>query len=78
MKNSGSSDPLDKVRSESSRFNVAWMKHGELLTLTQRIGYAVFSLFFFAAGLVFVNNMIQELRSGALLGASGWLLPSLI
>jgi hypothetical protein len=45
-------DPLRKSWRESRSFNVAWMKHGETMTWTQRIGFAVFSFSLFSFGLL--------------------------
>jgi hypothetical protein len=72
------SDPLEKIRGESSPFNAAWLRYGEKLTLTQRIGFTVFSLAFFGVGSLIATWVVQDLLNGELLGAAGWLLPALV
>lgn len=72
------SDPLEKIRGESSPFNAAWFRHGEKLTLTQRIGFTVFSLAFFGVGSLIATWVVHDLLNGELLGAVGWLLPAIV
>jgi hypothetical protein len=78
MTDSPDYDPVARSRREADSFNVAWMKHGEELTWIQRTGFAVFSFFFFSSGALFGTFAINDLLSGELLGAIGWLVPTLI
>jgi hypothetical protein len=48
-------DPLLAVWRESKSFNASWLKNGESLSLLQRTGFTIFSLFFVAAGLYMLN-----------------------
>jgi hypothetical protein len=45
-------------------FNRSWLKNGESMSLIQRIGYTIFSLLFFGAGLFLCQSAMIELRSG--------------
>jgi hypothetical protein len=49
---------------ETRAFNAAWFKHGEFLTLTQRIGYMIFSLLFFGGGIYLAVGGIVGFRDG--------------
>ena len=78
MLDSPDHDPIRRSRQEADPFNVAWMKNGEKLSWLQRIGFAVFSLFFFSAGLLFGSFAVSDIRNGEFLGAIGWSVPTLI
>jgi hypothetical protein len=71
-------DPIRKSHREADSFNVAWWKNGEKLTWVQRIGFAVISLSFFSAGLIFGVNAMNYARDWNLLGAAGWSVPALL
>lgn len=60
----GESDPLRTARSQSNAFNKSWLKSGESMTLTQRIGHTLFSLIFLGIGLSLGRASIVEVRSG--------------
>ena len=74
----GDHDPLRKVQREAGSFNLAWLKHGERMTWTQRIGIAIFSFVLFSAGLIYGTYALADFRTGDFLGAVGWLFPALI
>jgi hypothetical protein len=57
-------DPIRKSWRESRAFNVAWMKGGESMTWTQRIGFAVFSFVLFSSGLLVETLSINSIRNG--------------
>jgi hypothetical protein len=57
-------DPLQTAAGQSDVFNRSWLKNGESMNLVQRIGYTIFSLFFFGAGLFLCQSAMIELRSG--------------
>ena len=67
----GSEDPdYDAVLCRWTRppgFTEAWLKHGESLSLLQRSGYAVLSLFFTAVGLFLLWACSIELRDGSVI-----------
>lgn len=71
-------NPITKSRYEPDRFNVAWLKNGEKLSLFQRIGFGMFSLFFFLAGVFFGALAFNAIRKSDVLGACGWSIPALI
>jgi hypothetical protein len=52
---------------EGDRFNVLWLKHGEQMTLIQRIGFAVISFAMFSFGLFVETIAIHSLFEGELL-----------
>jgi len=54
-------DPIRRSWRESHSFNLAWFKHGERLTWTQRIGFAVISLFFLLAGLISLFSIVADM-----------------
>jgi len=54
------------------------MKNGEKLSWLQRIGFAVFSLIFFSAGLVFGTLAVTDIHDREFVGAIGWSVPTLI
>jgi hypothetical protein len=60
-------DPIRKSWRESRTFNIAWMKSGENMTWTQRIGFAVFSFILFSSGLLVETLAINSIRNGELL-----------
>ena len=70
--------PIRKSSREANSFNFAWMKNGEKLTWLQRIGFAVFSLIFFASGVLFGIFAVSSVRDENVLGAIGWTIPALI
>jgi len=78
MTDSPDYDPIRRSRQEADRFNVAWLKNGEELSWLQRIGFAVFSLFFFSAGLFFGTLAVTDIHDGEFVGAIGWSVPTLI
>jgi len=53
------------------------LKHGENLTLMQRIGFTVFSLVLFSFGVLFLGLAASDIRNAEYLGAIGWSLPTL-
>jgi hypothetical protein len=55
-------DPLQAAESQSNSFNTLWLKNGEAMTLTQRIGCLMFSLLFFACGLFAGQSSVIEIR----------------
>jgi hypothetical protein len=57
-------DPLQAAAGQSDVFNRSWLKNGESMTLIQRVGYTIFSLFFFGAGLYLCGPTMIELRDG--------------
>jgi hypothetical protein len=57
-------DPIRKSRREDSIVDRAWLKDGEKLTWTQRIGFAILSLCIFSGGLFFATSAIESLRDG--------------
>jgi hypothetical protein len=69
MKDAPDHDPLRKSWRESDRFNFAWLRNGEKLTWTQRIGFAVFSFIIFSSCLLFETLSINSLLHGELLSA---------
>jgi hypothetical protein len=78
MSHGSDHDPITKSRYEPDRFNVAWLKNGEKLSLFQRIGFLVLSLFFLCAGVSFGGAAFNAIREGSVLGACGWTIPTLI
>jgi hypothetical protein len=68
-------DPLIRSQREAPTFNNAWLKHGETLTLMQRIGFTIFSLVFFLGGITFLALVLVDIRDGEVVGAVGWSLP---
>ena len=70
-------DPIARSRREAPTFTYAWMKHGEAMTLTQRIGFTIFSLVFVAGGLTFLSLAILAVKNSEFVGAVGWSLPTL-
>jgi hypothetical protein len=57
-------DPLQAVRTQSSAFNVAWLKNGESLSVFQRTGVTIFSLLFVGIGLYLSGFALMFLREG--------------
>jgi len=57
-------DPLQAAKSQSNSVNTLWLKNGEAMTLTQRIGCLILSLVFFACGLFLGQISVIELRGG--------------
>jgi hypothetical protein len=78
MPHSSDHNPITKSRYEADRFNVAWLKDGEKLSLFQRIGFGMFSLFFLFAGVFFGALAFNAIRKGDVLSACGWSIPTLI
>ena len=70
-------DPIARSRREAPTFNYSWLKHGETMTLAQRIGFAIFSLVFVAGGLTSLSLALLDLRNADFVGALGWSLPTL-
>jgi hypothetical protein len=60
-------DPVQARWTRPPGFTEAWLKHGESLTLLQRSGYAVLSLFFTASGLFLLWACAIEFRDGSLI-----------
>jgi hypothetical protein len=54
-------DPIRRSRREAHSFNRAWLKNGERLTLVQRTGFAILSLFMLLAGLFAVFNAAADM-----------------
>jgi hypothetical protein len=48
-------DPLQAAKRQTPGFNRLWLKAGASMTLTQRIGYTIFSLAYFACGLYLLD-----------------------
>jgi hypothetical protein len=71
-------DPIRKSSGEANSFNNAWMKHGERLTWTQRIGFAIFSFVCLSFGIYFGTDAVNEFRSGNVWWGIGFCLPTLI
>jgi hypothetical protein len=59
-------DPIRKSWREGKIIDRAWLKDGERLTWTQRIGFAILSLCIFSAGLFLATSAIAFLRDGDL------------
>jgi hypothetical protein len=59
-------DPIRKSWREGRIVDRAWLKDGEKLTWTQRIGFALVSLCVFSLGLSFATTAIGYLRHGEL------------
>jgi len=59
-------DPIQAGWSQTGKFNLAWLKGGERLTVLQRSGYVVMSLLFVAFGLYFLRFFVLMFRSGDL------------
>ena len=57
-------DPIQASWSQTRRFNLAWFRNGESLTLVQRAGFALRSLLFFAFGLYLLSAFAGELSAG--------------
>lgn len=57
-------DPIQAGWSQAGKFNLAWLKGGERLTLLQRSGYTVMSLLFGAFGLYLLRFLVLMVRSG--------------
>ena len=70
--------PITKSRYEPDRFNVAWLRNGERLTLLERIGFTVLSLFILCPGVEFGASALNAIREGHVLGACGWGIATLI
>lgn len=49
-------DLIKLARSQSSNFNIAWLKGGARLSNSQRVGFLIFSLFFVLIGITFLMN----------------------
>jgi hypothetical protein len=71
-------DPIRKSSRETNRFNIAWMKNGGKLTWLQRIGFAAISFLLVTFGVVFGTIAASGVRSGNVLEAIGWSIPTLI
>jgi hypothetical protein len=56
-------DPLQAANRQTHSFNRSWLKDGESMTLTQRIGHTLFSLLYFGIGLYLLQPMMIDLRS---------------
>ena len=67
MNDAPSYDPIRKSVRENRNFWSAWMKNGESMTWTQRIGFAITSLCSFSCGLFVATLAIESLRNGDLL-----------
>jgi len=67
MANIPDHDPLRKSSQETPNFNTVWLKNGEKMTWTQRIGFAVFSFGLFSSGLLFETLAIYSIRNEELL-----------
>ncbi len=78
MQDNDDYDPLRKSRLEASSFNLAWLKDGQRMTWTQRLGFSVFSFVFLSAGFLFGTYAVSGLLQGEPLGAAGWLVPTII
>jgi hypothetical protein len=59
-------DPIRRSRREAFSFNVAWLKHGERLTLAQRIGFTILSLFFVLAGVYALTLIAADMVANGL------------
>lgn len=57
-------DPLQAAWSQTGKFNAAWLKDGEHLTVLQRSGYTVMSLLFVAFGIYLLRTFVLMFRSG--------------
>jgi hypothetical protein len=55
-------DPIRKNWREGKLIDRAWLKDGERLTWTQRIGFAMLSLCIFSGGLLIATSAIGFLR----------------
>ena len=55
-------DPLLKSQREAPSFNAAWLKNGEKMSMTQRIGFLIVSLSTVGAGLWVVFVAISFLH----------------
>jgi hypothetical protein len=64
-------DPIRKSWREGKLIDRAWLKDGEKLTWTQRIGCAILSLCIFSAGLLLATSAIAFLRDGDLFSLDG-------
>jgi hypothetical protein len=60
-------DPIRKSWREAGSFNIAWLRGGEKLTWTQRIGFAILSFLVFSSGLLVETLAINSLINGDLL-----------
>jgi hypothetical protein len=56
-------DPLQAAKRQTPGFNRLWLKAGASMTLTQRIGYTIFSLAYFACGLYLLDPLMSNWRS---------------
>jgi hypothetical protein len=59
-------DPIRRSHREAPAFNRAWLRDGSQLTWLQRVGFAVFSLFFLGVGLYADATLIGSLLHGPL------------
>jgi hypothetical protein len=57
--------PLLRTERETPSFNRAWLKDGEKLTVLQRAGFTIFSLFFLAVGLVLAGYAAMAYEDGS-------------
>jgi hypothetical protein len=60
-------DPIRKTPRDGRTFNIAWMKGGENMTWTQRIGFAIFSFVLFSSGFLVETVAINSIRNGEFL-----------
>jgi hypothetical protein len=60
-------DPIRKSWREAGNFNIAWLRNGEKLNWTQRIGFAIISFITFSSGLLIETLAINSLLNGELL-----------
>jgi hypothetical protein len=67
MTNTPDYDPIRKGWREAGSFNVAWLRNGEKLNWTQRIGFAIISFITFSSGLLVEILAINSLLNGELL-----------
>jgi hypothetical protein len=56
-------DPLQAAERQTHSFNRSWLKNGESMTLTQRLGHTMFSLLYFGIGLYLLQPMMINFRS---------------
>jgi hypothetical protein len=64
-------DPLLKSRREAPSFNAAWLKNGEKMSMTQRIGFLIVSLSTVGSGLWVVFVAIGFLHRMDVLSLDG-------
>ena len=67
MTNPPDYDPIRKSWREAGSFNFSWLRNGEKLTWTQRIGFAIISFLVFSSGLLVETLAINSLINGELL-----------